>query len=925
MHTWAKRGLQTALFTGGLLMLGTGIASASENVNPDVRPSGVDQLLGGTTARSAATPGNDALVKVPYQVKNNSVSSPLRKVDLPCAENELKLGSGVPGAVNGVTEQVIGTKTVAELDVPVQAVNNQLGLGTPAVTSGDHTQTYEAPTPVTADGSGQNIRGNVVRVQDLVPVQLANNAIAVGSDAATDGAASQTVTGGGNIETSGKDGTLSGLIGDQRGAAPLGVGGNALALGGTSKSTSHNEQAVHNDGRDRTNGDNGKLAGHALVVPAALPVLLSDNAGVLGGTGEVPAGADPDCDTGVARCVPTPSTATGSDTSTVTSTATAKGNVITGGRNSTLSGWIGSLPVAFISKALANSIAVLGGTDVVHQSTVIADATSNTYTNGDDSTGSAQTVAAPMAGTLDLVGTAGTLLGDAETEADTMQDALAGGYNGTTGNDATLSGNLVQAPQAMPIELIGNALPFGGHTMASVSEDKVVSSGKTPNSDDDNGKFSSNVVQGANAVPVLVNGLVFGFAGDGEACTEVVSSTEAGKGPKANGDKGVFSGNIFGEQTSFPVVAQELAVGGLSTTKSTVDTVLDSKAGGPAVTSGEDGTVAGNIGMLPIGGQGNVAMGNNVSVLGTTQGVLDHEQTSVAGGDNETNGDRGTISGSIVDVPLVPKFVSTSHGFSFFGTADSEGHSIETIGAGGDDTTSGEGGRLSGDIAQVPGALAFAWIACIMNVFSDVQSSAEEGGPVHAGGDLDTSGDPGSLSGIGANPGAKLLTGITTDAIGMAPSIATGVNSFDGAPSGANNSSQPIGSPLVVNAPVEEFALPLGPGQPFIVDNTNDPGRWQDGIDVPLGIGEVTGLLGATDLPTLPTRAATSQRFDLDDLHAGKHRLGQIPGVGGLPVGALPGLPELPELPALGSLPLNAELGNVGAPSLDGLPGLSSL
>lgn len=35
MQTWAKRGIQTALVTGGLLMLGTGIASADEGGNPD--------------------------------------------------------------------------------------------------------------------------------------------------------------------------------------------------------------------------------------------------------------------------------------------------------------------------------------------------------------------------------------------------------------------------------------------------------------------------------------------------------------------------------------------------------------------------------------------------------------------------------------------------------------------------------------------------------------------------------------------------------------------------------------------------------------------------------------------------------------------------------------------------------------------------
>lgn len=42
MHTWLRRGLRTALVTGGLLMLGTSIASADENVSPDLPPSPVD-------------------------------------------------------------------------------------------------------------------------------------------------------------------------------------------------------------------------------------------------------------------------------------------------------------------------------------------------------------------------------------------------------------------------------------------------------------------------------------------------------------------------------------------------------------------------------------------------------------------------------------------------------------------------------------------------------------------------------------------------------------------------------------------------------------------------------------------------------------------------------------------------------------------
>jgi hypothetical protein len=42
MQNWTKRTLRSALISGGLLMLGTGIASAAENVDPDVPASPLD-------------------------------------------------------------------------------------------------------------------------------------------------------------------------------------------------------------------------------------------------------------------------------------------------------------------------------------------------------------------------------------------------------------------------------------------------------------------------------------------------------------------------------------------------------------------------------------------------------------------------------------------------------------------------------------------------------------------------------------------------------------------------------------------------------------------------------------------------------------------------------------------------------------------
>src|SRR2546429_6522382 len=73
MQTWAKRGIQTALVTGGLLMLGTGIASADEDVNPDKPASPLDGSL-----------------SIPVNIQNNSIGSPLGQLDVPNVSREVK-------------------------------------------------------------------------------------------------------------------------------------------------------------------------------------------------------------------------------------------------------------------------------------------------------------------------------------------------------------------------------------------------------------------------------------------------------------------------------------------------------------------------------------------------------------------------------------------------------------------------------------------------------------------------------------------------------------------------------------------------------------------------------------------------------------------------------------------------------------------
>ncbi|HEX9336221.1 MAG TPA: hypothetical protein VF892_10055, partial [Pseudonocardiaceae bacterium] len=423
MHTWAKRGLQTALVTGGLFMLGTGIASAQDNVHPDAKPVGIDGLVNTPQAGTAPAP----LADVPIQAKNNTANTPLGDVDLPNDGGRVQVLNGTPDQVNGATQSLAGTKTVAEVGVPLQAVNNQVGVLAPATASGDAGQDYAAPTPVTSDGTGQTLQGNVIRSQNLVPLQAANNAVAVGNDAATSGTVTQAATGGGDIDTSGKNGTIAGTIADQRSAIPVGAGGTALAVGGTSTSSSCTSQAVTDNGKDTTDGTDGRLAGTVANVPTALPAIVNTNAASV-------LGQATSAHTSGGR-VTAPN---GSD-----ATAVATGDSFARAPGSVLSGTIVSSPVAAPTGAYGTGLTSGGSAIAQHAGDVTALAGGSTYGDGSNSTGSGTTVATPVATVVELVCTAVTAPGNATTGCAEDRTVTAGFYNGSLGNDGTLAGNVV--------------------------------------------------------------------------------------------------------------------------------------------------------------------------------------------------------------------------------------------------------------------------------------------------------------------------------------------------------------------------------------------------------------------------------------------------------------------------------------------------
>ncbi|GAB3438069.1 hypothetical protein [Actinophytocola sediminis] len=172
MQTWARRGIQTALVTGGVLMLGTGIASADEDVNPDKPASPVDL--------------QDAIGKVPVAnqvvdqiagvtVLDNRGDGPV----VASGTGQLDLGWVAPVRVDGGAVTLPATETPAsqygvsaQLLVPADVTDvgqvpaRLATAGDELVASGDSIEHALNNAPLVAAGQDPNL-GKIVMSGDL--------------------------------------------------------------------------------------------------------------------------------------------------------------------------------------------------------------------------------------------------------------------------------------------------------------------------------------------------------------------------------------------------------------------------------------------------------------------------------------------------------------------------------------------------------------------------------------------------------------------------------------------------------------------------------------------------------------------------------------------------------------------------------------
>ncbi|MFJ5987860.1 beta strand repeat-containing protein [Lentzea sp. NPDC092896] len=901
MQTWAKRGLQTAFVTGGLLMLGTGIASAQENVDPD-----------------AAPPAVDVAAAVPIKADQNKLATPVKEITVPKVDRTIstdRVTSAVPTrtaapVANPLVRQagerlqgtplqnlVRGNTIQAHVDVPINICGNAIAVLANTEATGDCTQTTHRDGTIVTDGAGQALAGNVVAVNHVLPVQLTGNAIAAGGNATTNTDAKQVSTTGGDITTNGDKGAISGNVVSEQGATPVQITGNGVGAAGIADANSTADTFASSEGDVLTSGKSSSISGNAVPIPLSPLAEVNGNAAAGAGNadthstqtgtaitgGNVDTNGDPATLAGniVEPALAGPITvddnaaAVGGNSNAVSDTANwsnAGGTKHTSGTGSTASGNVAGAPVSLPAAVGGNGASLVGNALTDHANAATSNAGGETYTQADKSVLSGNIADVPPATAVDACGNGATLAGQAAGTCENDVKSTTNGYQGTTGNDSVISGNIASTPLAAPAEVYGLAATLGGQASGSADETKLVRSSGQPNTQDDNGTVSSNIVTAPTAVAPQVFAVTAGLVGNTTSDSANDTTVIAGKDPKAYGKKSSVSGNIVQVPTSTP--AQVFADGAtlVGNNKTTGDNDTDMKAGGDALTTGEKGSIAGNVVSAPVA-TGTQVLGWSVGGGSNVDAFSTNALSSVAGGDVNSNGDQGAVSGNLIGaqpavLPAVPGNTVAAAGIT-----NSDVVSDTNVVSGADSYSKADDASVSGNLIHVPANAAAGVYADAVAAAGNATTVTDKTSHTQAGGEMLTEGS-GPLTAremtVPVEAAAKVAR-IPVEVVGQATTL------------GTSDDTQLTGEDT---------------------DGTLRAAQLK-GLELPKG---VDSLLKANEVPTfhgLDSKLPVNQFPNPADLAA---------MAGQLPIGSLPGVAQ-----ERSALPVNGGVASL-SPNVQGLP-----
>jgi len=280
MSKYVSRGLALVLFTGGLTLLGAGIANAADT-------TGDDGLLSGTQVV--------APINAPIEAAGNAVSilgdalSGGAAAPAP-APAPAAAPAASPVTTSGTESVLGGTQAVVDVVAPLAVQGNAISVaGDSAATaapvaSAPVSQPAAPAAAASTSGSDGVAGGTQVLPTVIVPVNLGGNAISVLGDSSSEGAsvpAASTPAGNGAATTSGSDGVAGGTQVLPTAIVPVNLGGNAISVLGDSSSEGASAPAATTpaaNGGATTSGSDGIAGGSQVLPTAVVPVNLSGNA-----------------------------------------------------------------------------------------------------------------------------------------------------------------------------------------------------------------------------------------------------------------------------------------------------------------------------------------------------------------------------------------------------------------------------------------------------------------------------------------------------------------------------------------------------------------------------------------------------------------------------------------------------------------------
>ncbi len=793
---------------------------------------------------------------VPIHAANNKIGTPLGEIAPPPIHNEQiktgPLGKLVPPLkMLPPGHPLSGTTIPVDGMVPIDISGNAIGVLGDVETTNESEYWYHRPNAVTTNGDNGTLTGIIAGITGYVPTQITGNAIGVGANAKTQNSALMAVHGGGDWETSGRKGTLNGIIAAVRQGLPVGFNNNAIAGLGGAETRGCSTDIARIDGGLKSDGTESAGGGTIADFSHGHPVGL--NAGSYNLVGNTKSHSH---DTGIAEVgTPLPSRSGGE-------------YVLTEGRRGVLSGIVAQPTLALPCELCGDAVTVGGNADASGSKTKLSTASPGPIkTGGAESAGSGQVVQVPVSLPHGLSSTAVAGAGNATAQYDETNTMISGGPAQTTGENSTLGGNMASVPVALLAELFSDAVSAAGQAHSHADSEQHITAGGPLETKGTGSVLGGNIAQApviaaANAVgqAYTVGGMATAKAPTSEKYVTVGGDTVAGT-PDGTPEGSTAASNIV----NAPVVASFLmadnALSGVGFAKSDGTQFANFVAGGDSVTNGNGGSLSGNL----VEGAVTQPLVNPAGIAGTVggnafaehEGVVNH----VAGGDHATDGTKGSLSGNVVPVAWGGVAEVFGVAASAPGLAGSKAAVDTFSGAGGTTATHGDAGSVSGNVVRASAAPVVQVVSLAGTLGGQADAWAHDHTVAMAGNDDSTSSKGGSVAGnsIGAEvPAIVKVVGVAVAAAGNATAVAETYTAAAAehvhttAPEGTKLSGRIMDVPVAGDLMIYNLPVELAGQAVTKVTNLSPSDDEENSVTraLPMDLSFADGLMGATDVPS---------------------------------------------------------------------------